>query len=42
MLSPEKAARVIETAAKGVEASAEFLAGMARAAELLREQRGAM
>jgi hypothetical protein len=42
LLSPEKAARVIEAAAKGVEASAEFLAGMAKAAELLREQRGSI
>jgi hypothetical protein len=38
LMSVDRAARIIERGARGIEASAEFLAGMAKAAELLRQQ----
>lgn len=38
VLTPERAARVIETAAQEMGGSSEFMAGMIKAAELLRQQ----
>lgn len=39
-ISPDKAASIIEAAAKEMEGSNDFMAGMIKAAELLRAQRG--